>query len=248
MMKPQFLAAAALGMVLALPALGAQAPDLGKVDRRIAKEPQYVSKGPLYGLYVFGPEAKTRVWAVLDQSKQGGAYDVLYFDRNANGDLTEPEERIVGKSNGAGVTFNIGSFTDKATGDTHTDFTISYNGGREGMVFLSMKWRGKYQLWGGYAEDPGPYTVFAKKPADAPVLWPGAEGPLSFQRWCWKTVPIGGAEDVRVFLGHQGYGKNTFCGLTQEFLPPKAKVLATLIYTDKDGKEQRLQHELTDRC
>ena len=54
--------------------------DLTKVDRTIAKEPAYKTK-PRYCLLVFGPEPKIRVWLVLDG-------DVLYVDRNGNGDLT----------------------------------------------------------------------------------------------------------------------------------------------------------------
>ena len=40
--------------------------DLTKVDRSIKKEPAYQTKSPKYCLLVFGPEAKTRVWLVLD--------------------------------------------------------------------------------------------------------------------------------------------------------------------------------------
>src|SRR4029077_2321595 len=73
-------------------------PDLGSVDRRILKEPGYCAKQPLYGLYVFGPEAKTRVWAIFAKYKPDAAeYDILYFDRNADGDLTGSGERIEGK-------------------------------------------------------------------------------------------------------------------------------------------------------
>jgi hypothetical protein len=36
-----------------------------------------------------GPEAKTRVWLVLDNG-------VLYADRNGNGDLAEPGEQVKG--------------------------------------------------------------------------------------------------------------------------------------------------------
>jgi hypothetical protein len=63
------------------------AVDLAKIDRSLRKEPTYQSKQPRYCLMVFGPEAKTRVWVVLDG-------DVLYLDRNGNGDLTDPGERI----------------------------------------------------------------------------------------------------------------------------------------------------------
>jgi hypothetical protein len=64
-----------------------RAVDLAKIDRSLRKEPTYESKHPQYCLLVFGQQAKTRVWVVLDG-------DVLYLDRNGNGDLTDPGERI----------------------------------------------------------------------------------------------------------------------------------------------------------
>src|SRR5262249_5846301 len=62
------------------------AVDLTKIDRTIQKEPSYGSQ-PYYVLLVFGLEAAKRVWLVLDG-------DVLYVDRNGNGDLTEADERV----------------------------------------------------------------------------------------------------------------------------------------------------------
>jgi hypothetical protein len=85
---------------LALGADAAFAADLTKVDRTIAREPVYQSKTPRYCLLVFGPEAKTRVWLVQDG-------DTLYVDRNGNGDLTEPGERVSAKK---------GEATDPAEG------------------------------------------------------------------------------------------------------------------------------------
>lgn len=72
---------ALLPLLLVTPA--SLATDLAKIDRTIAKEPAYRTKTPKYGLLVFGPEGKDRVWLVHDG-------DVLYVDRNGNGDLTEP--------------------------------------------------------------------------------------------------------------------------------------------------------------
>ncbi len=237
---------AGLAMVLPVSAgSAAEAPDLSKVDRRIAKEPAYVCKKPLYGLYVFGPKAATRVWAIFDKSSPNKTeYDVLYFDRTANGDLTDTSKRIVGQ----GGRFTIGDFTDPATGDVHQQLTISRRPEPDGSVMLHMKWNGKHDLSGGYAPEAGPYCQFAEKPADAPVMWPGAEGPLSFERWQWTKLAIGGSEDLRVFIGHQGHGRNTFCGLSDAFLPKSVPVLATVIYQDKDGKEQRAQSEMRERC
>lgn len=79
------------GLLVPLTALllwtgAAHAADLSKVDRTIKKEPVYQSK-PKYCLLVFGPEAKQRIWLVLDG-------DTLYVDKNGNGDLTEDGERI----------------------------------------------------------------------------------------------------------------------------------------------------------
>jgi hypothetical protein len=60
--------------------------DLSKVDRAIKKEPAYRSK-PQYCLLLFGRQAETRIWLVLDG-------DVLFVDTNADGDLTEPGKKF----------------------------------------------------------------------------------------------------------------------------------------------------------
>ena len=231
-----------LGLMIPVHALAAEPPDLTKIDRRIVREPKYISKRPLYGLYVFGPRAATRAWAVLDKSKaEMDEYDVLYFDRNANGDLTEPGERLTGSGK-----INVGTFKDPGTGDVHENLTISRK--TDGSVFIRMIWKGKEPVVGGYAEDPGPYCQFAESPEKCDPL-ACAEGPLAFGRRVFdKSLPVGGSGDARVFLGHQGFGPNTFCAVTQDFLPPDVPVLATLIYTDGMGRERRSQNELRERC
>src|SRR4051794_25720010 len=77
-------------IVAAGPCLTATAADLAKIERTIKKEPAYQSKEPKYCLLVFGPEAETRVWLVVDDG-------AMYFDRNGNGDLTEEGKRVAGK-------------------------------------------------------------------------------------------------------------------------------------------------------
>jgi hypothetical protein len=77
-----------LGFVISLGSThAAELVDLTKVDRVIAKEPKYQSQ-PRYALLVFGPKADIRAWLVMDGE------DVLYVDRNGNGDLTEEGERV----------------------------------------------------------------------------------------------------------------------------------------------------------
>ena len=71
------------------PALAGEhaAVDLAQIDRSIVKEPRYVGT-PHYALIVVGPRAEHRSWLVMDGD------ETLYFDRNGNGDLTEPEDKI----------------------------------------------------------------------------------------------------------------------------------------------------------
>jgi hypothetical protein len=93
-----------------------------KIDRTIGKEPIYKSKAPKYGLLVFGPQAKDRTWLVLDG-------DTLYVDRNGNGDLTDPGEKILADKKAGrdpeedGYTFEVGEVT--VGGRTHKGLSVS---------------------------------------------------------------------------------------------------------------------------
>src|SRR4029077_8172793 len=83
----------------------AQATDLTKLERKIAKEPAYETKTPKYCLLVFGLDAKTRVWLVQDG-------DTLYVDRNGNGDLTGDGKRVkVNQSTDSYRSFEAGDIT-----------------------------------------------------------------------------------------------------------------------------------------
>jgi hypothetical protein len=224
----------------------APAPDLTAVPREIAREPEYHSDTPLYGIYVFGPRASTVVWAVLDRSSEDATVpDLLYFDLNANGDLTEDGERFESEDG----SFEIGAFRDPATGEQHTELELHWKEGKQGAwVFFKMRWRGQARVQGGYAVRPEPYTRFAASPGEAPVLWPGADPPLQFQPWVLPELGAGEDRQVKVFLGHRGHGPNTFCGFANTFLPEDVPVLASLRYTTREGQEREARYELQDRC
>jgi hypothetical protein len=88
----------------------------------------------------------------------------------------------------------------------------------------------------------------AARPADAPVVWLNGDAPFRFQRWYGGKLPVGGAEDFKVFLGQPGRGPSTFAAAQEHILPAKEFVRATLVYRDGMGKEQRLVCELKERC
>jgi hypothetical protein len=221
-------------------------PELTKFRTTLRKEPTYVSKRPLYGLAAFGPKADKAVWLVLDKSKpDGNAYDVLFIDRNGNGDLTEPGERL---TFGTDQRFRLPEFIDPATGARHGELTVRAEG-ENPTVMLSVRWRGKFRLGGGYPQDPEEgYLRFAPSPAEAPVLWVCGDEPFQFQHWCSGKLAIGGADEFKVFLGRRGLGKSAFCAAQEHILPDKEWVKATLLYRDAMGKERRLVCELRERC
>lgn len=59
-------------------------------DEKPVAEPRYASKRPMYSVFLLGPEKKTRLRAVIDESRgTGSGYDTLYLDANHNLDFTD---------------------------------------------------------------------------------------------------------------------------------------------------------------
>jgi len=186
-------------------ALPARGSDLTKIDRTIAKEPAYQTKTPKYGLLVFGPEAKSRAWVVLDG-------DVLYVDRNCNGDLTEEGERLVinnpkrnDKKNAVDSKSVV--ITDREGVKHQLTFRLTRTG-----VGLVTRDHGSQYVGSTYRDD----MMFADRPQDAPIVH--LNGPLTLllvappRKWApGETV------DLVVLFGTPGLGKGTFAYMIQGF-------------------------------
>src|SRR5581483_5028190 len=169
-----------------------RAADLTKIERAIRKEPVYQSKTPRYCLLVFGPEAKTHVWLVLDGK-------TLYVDRNGNGDLTEVGEKFAAKKGLLDLLdediFDVEEIHDGAR--THKNLTVHVRkldylaanypemkekiarlpGGRGCHLSIDVElpgWKGNGE--GGRIRqavsflDPRGLLVFADKPQEAPII------------------------------------------------------------------------------
>lgn len=189
----------------------AVAADLAKVDRTIKTEPAYRSP-PKYCLLVFGPEAAHRVWLVLDG-------DVLYVDRNGNGDLTEDGERVEwppgwdSTPQAKARTVEAGKIS--VGGLTHADLTVSQTAHRRVAVapagqsekwqpYLDSVWR---QVPDGVTYfvslklDPRCYGTFAEKvgPLVPHVAWLDEHGHLAFaDRHHAPVLHFGGPLTLRV--------------------------------------------------
>ncbi len=178
----------------------AAAADLAKIERVIRKEPAYKTS-PKYCLLVFGKEADTHIWLVLDGT-------TLHVDRNGNGDLTDPGE--------------------KQLNTNPTRFTIDRLAERNGTVYptlqVSQRADGTFEMRLGEEDRRAQYVgigrmekpTWGDKPGTAPIIH--FNGPLTFARYgAIYAVPRGARENdnsrrfkLRLLLGTPGLGKGTF--------------------------------------
>jgi hypothetical protein len=215
-----------------------QAGGLDQIDRALLKEPAYQSKAPKYALLVLGPEARARVWLVLDGT-------TLYVDRNGNGDLTEAGEKVSGtKGSQASLeedvyTFTIGELRDGER--RHRNVTLIVSGlgaasktkpaASSSTNSLSFRMRMEVEMPGfeGVTKDGRVLQAagldndslrFADQPREAPILH--FAGPL--------TLVVSGQQEFRVnremelylTLGTPGRGQGTFVYTASEGAVPAA--------------------------
>ena len=224
--------------------------DFANVPRTIAKQPKLVGEAE-YGLFVFGLKGETRVWAVLDQSRGHGRYDVLYLDLNANGDLTDEGERFIPASGGSAEesTFKIGRFVQPGTPAesprTHTNFTITWT---PTLVGYRMRWDGGEHTMGCYGPDGQTYGRFGRDPKSALILVPGHDLPFQFETWLSSELSASSENQFKVFVGNQGSRTGGFSCVDDQFLKKDEFVIATLLYKDRQGKQQSVRYELRERC
>jgi hypothetical protein len=197
-MKAPWLPAAILTLLVAAPpALGV---DLTKIDRTIAKEPVYQTKTPKYCLLVFGQEAKLRAWLVLDGN-------VMYVDRNGDGDLTGASERVEPKVLPGGCVCEIGPLS---LAGSKIQYVVSWVGIHDnGRVHIVVTRKGdsadRRTAWHILE-----YLQFAARPQDAPIVH--VDGPLTLKPKDTKQVFVRGdtPSPFEVMVGTPGLGKGTF--------------------------------------
>jgi hypothetical protein len=210
----------------------ASSADLSKIDRTIVKEPPYETKKPRYCLLVFGPDARTRVWLVLDGT-------TLYVDRTGKGDLTGPEKRVKNATprNAKVAQFRTGPII-AADGKTR------YPG-----MFIHARHEGRFDRSPGVFIQVGlpvefhkakaerqrvseeKKLLFADRPGEAPIVH--IDGPLTFGLEDPKQVFVRGDKPspLPVMVGTPGLGEETFTSLVFESNAPAA--LATIAFPSR---------------
>jgi hypothetical protein len=249
----------------------ATAADLATVGRKIVKEPAYRSR-PKYCLLVFGPEAKARVWLVLDG-------DTLYVDRNGNGDLTEPGEKVAAEKrkdrapDDQNYTFAAGELREG--GKRHLNLTVSVSdldrvknslpeakpllerdpNAREYGVQLEVEVPG-YQGTGtggrlvqGAGLDARGLLQFADRPQDAPIIH--FRGPRTMSLYQQTTLWLDRSNNLALVFGTPGVGAGSFAyvgyeGVVPEGLAPRVEI--AFPPRQPGGPPVIARYELKERC
>jgi hypothetical protein len=226
--------------VLGASAVSAQAIDLSKIERTIRKEPVYKGK-PKYWLLVFGPKAKTRVWLVLDG-------DVLYVDRNGDGDLTGAGKRI--EANGKSPTFLRFEFPiPSSNGKTQYGRTeVHIRRGGQIYVHLMEPWYLEQVTVldppraGESAEGAAIAPPLAGRPQDAPIIH--LDGPLHLQLINGSSDKAGNFHPSNGFVRGDkpcpflvrvvtpGLGKHVYAALN--FRPKAPPAVAEIVFPNRD--------------
>jgi hypothetical protein len=220
-----------LAVLLGL-AASASAAGLEQIDRTIRQLPALRSKTPRYCLLAFGPEAKTRVWAVVDDTR-------LYIDLNGNGDLTEPGETIQSEHR----EFTVRRFTELDGTATHTDLRV-------------IAWADHYEIevliHGRLPQrvfrDVRGKLTFGVDARTAPIVH--LNGPVTLDSF-WVQRPLSSARPGRlsVVVGTHGVGPGTFAIYECDcFLRSKAAPEADIEFPHRDpGQPPLLMHVKLDR-
>lgn len=199
--------------------LPARSANLTKIERTIAKEPAYQSKAPRYCLLVFGPEARTRVWLVLDGQ-------TLYVDRDANGDLTGASKRIVssGKSPRL-LRFEVSTVFPVPAKDQTDLYVDIYEDGGAYVYLLNYKGDSLIRRQDtARRQDKEESLRFADRPQDSPIL--AFDGTLTFQLVNTKQAFVRGnkSSPFEVRIGTPGLGSNAFLRFFSEDLAASAQI------------------------
>jgi hypothetical protein len=225
-------------------------PDLSKVDRTIVKEPSKLSQ-PLYCLLVFGPRAEVRIWMIKDGER-------LYVDRNANGDLTEPDEsfapterrQLTTMTDGKPVPYrelkyHVGDLTPARGARKHSRLEITQYqiGDAPPDVVLSVFVDGSIKEYAGWS------PLFRESRERAGIVHFG--GPMSVQPIRYRSISRSAASpELHVRFGTPGLERTTFASLAYEAVPESIHPSAEIEWPRADPKAAPIKTTviLSGRC
>jgi hypothetical protein len=233
-------------LVLQDPSIKAADSDYSKVDRSIGSQPKYVAEAK-YAMLLLG-DGKARVWMALDKSApDAGKYDVLYFDRDGDGNLGQEGERVVATKQTNGLVMSVGKVELQEQKITLDEFRIAFYENTSESMSISFRMNGKVKVYGPYGSKRN--FKFGNSPENAPILHADPWGTLSFHHAHPSELKRRESTTFMLYVGTRGSGASTFMAVDEDFLDlDKDKIFATVIAKDGKGNEVRTRHQLKDHC
>lgn len=221
----------------------AQPVDLAKLPRAIAKEPPRITKQPRYCLLVFGIDGATRIWLVADGL-------CLYVDRNGDGDLSDPSERVDGREfpTDKGPSFEVNDLVIGKDLTATLRVMIGKSADDCDSICMDERRHGQtLQLAAGV--DPSGILRFSLRPEDAPIVH--FNGPLRMSLRAREVLRRG--EDPRMFtamIGTPGIGSGTFVGVCTDCVPEGVHPIAEITWRARPDQPTPPPTKvyLRDRC
>jgi hypothetical protein len=229
-MRRSYLLAA---LVAAACSLSAGAADLTAIPRVIQKEPQYRG-APRYCLLVFGAKADTRIWIVQDGH-------TFYVDRNGNGDLTEPGERLPSDN---GVYLTVDQIVER-DGTVHNNLHVTSHS--NGVFTLTIDRRRDQGQFVGIGRMDRP--SWGDRAGNAPIIH--LNGPMTLERYgpVYTLPRMNGqsssrAYKLRLMVGTPGLGKGTFASYDDLCTENLGPVQADIEYPNPDPFGEPIQQRV----
>lgn len=211
--------------------------DLSKIDRTICREPSYKHK-PRYCLLLFGPQAKTRVWLVLDG-------DVLYVDRTGRGDWIKADRQKLGNEY---LRFTINEILENDGKTRHTQLHVVVKPseifpGNYCFYQMGVKINGKHQEYTFLKES-------AATPQEAAIRH--FNGPRQISLRIYQLVRGGPPADLNALIGTTyPTGEWVFVDVQRsEGIPKDIHPVVEIEFPNKKsgGPPIKLKMPLTQRC
>ncbi|MDA8564135.1 hypothetical protein N9L06_06745 [Mariniblastus sp.] len=209
-------------------------------NRGIVKIPKLKNE-PKYCLLMFGRLNKRPVWLVADGT-------TIFVDRNSNGDLTEPGERITVSDRSEAIDYRDGHYDpveiilDDA-GNESVEFEIGWYQTKDNPVHHFMKVRkdGEQRQYAGWCE------IFSDSQETAKIFdFGGKYSPVPLRS---KHLYPDGEQELSVAFTSVGQDKNSKTLLAYDVVPPEVTPVAEIKWPASESEEPvRTTVHLKSRC
>jgi hypothetical protein len=214
-------------------------PDLSKVDRRIIEPSGLVN--PRYCLLVFGPQAKSRVWIVVDG-------ETVYVDRNGNGDLTKAGEAFAPDEHPESTlggyhewTYSLGDLAPGDQSEKHTGLTLDRYQDGDGPIHSVLS------VWvdGVTLQCAGWGPLFTESRDTAPIVHFG--GPVVAKPLRGSVLRVNTEhQELHFCVGTPGLGNDSFAYVGCEAVPADLHPVVEVAWPGGTGFKERFA--LIRRC